>query len=143
MSSSCLSVRISEFCLFFFFFQAEDGIRDLTVTGVQTCALPIYEERRFATRIVLLVEVQRAPCGDRRGTQPREAPLMGIERAEHAYAAIVSALVWADAGIGAMHPRGIGDIHQLYGRQMPLRVVVAYMARIDATRNGLRQVHRS
>src|SRR2546430_9275881 len=29
-------------CLcFFFFFQAEDGIRDLTVTGVQTCALPI------------------------------------------------------------------------------------------------------
>src|SRR2546430_2165977 len=26
---------------FFFFFQAEDGIRDLTVTGVQTCALPI------------------------------------------------------------------------------------------------------
>src|SRR5256886_6873666 len=28
-------------CFFFFFFQAEDGIRDLTVTGVQTCALPI------------------------------------------------------------------------------------------------------
>src|SRR5690349_22907587 len=30
------------FC-FFFFFQAEDGIRDLYVTGVQTCALPILE----------------------------------------------------------------------------------------------------
>src|SRR2546430_9731605 len=29
-----------------FFFQAEDGIRDLTVTGVQTCALPIYEGGR-------------------------------------------------------------------------------------------------
>src|SRR3989441_2655420 len=30
------------FCLlFFFFFQAEDGIRDKLVTGVQTCALPI------------------------------------------------------------------------------------------------------
>src|SRR5688572_32654234 len=29
------------FVCFFFFFQAEDGIRDLTVTGVQTCALPI------------------------------------------------------------------------------------------------------
>src|SRR5207245_6638375 len=28
-------------CLLFFFFQAEDGIRDATVTGVQTCALPI------------------------------------------------------------------------------------------------------
>src|SRR5882762_445754 len=29
------------FILFFFFFQAEDGIRDSSVTGVQTCALPI------------------------------------------------------------------------------------------------------
>src|SRR5207245_6914663 len=27
--------------IYFFFFQAEDGIRDATVTGVQTCALPI------------------------------------------------------------------------------------------------------
>src|SRR3989440_1375336 len=30
----------------FFFFQAEDGIRDLIVTGVQTCALPISAARR-------------------------------------------------------------------------------------------------
>src|SRR5437764_3940785 len=29
------------FFIFFFFFQAEDGIRDTSVTGVQTCALPI------------------------------------------------------------------------------------------------------
>src|SRR2546430_12420129 len=32
--------------VYFFFFQAEDGIRDLTVTGVQTCALPISDENR-------------------------------------------------------------------------------------------------
>src|SRR6266853_6838645 len=32
-------------CGLFFFFQAEDGIRDLTVTGVQTCALPIWRGR--------------------------------------------------------------------------------------------------
>src|SRR5205085_4856827 len=32
------------FLYFFFFFQAEDGIRDLTVTGVQTCALPISDD---------------------------------------------------------------------------------------------------
>src|SRR5256886_16280282 len=31
----------------FFFFQAEDGIRDLTVTGVQTCALPILDGRTY------------------------------------------------------------------------------------------------
>src|SRR5256885_4064042 len=29
--------------VFFFFFQAEDGIRDYKVTGVQTCALPIWK----------------------------------------------------------------------------------------------------
>src|SRR3712207_7057953 len=33
---------VIEFRVFFFFFQAEDGIRDIGVTGVQTCALPIY-----------------------------------------------------------------------------------------------------
>src|SRR6266851_7326280 len=33
---------------FFFFFQAEDGIRDRDVTGVQTCALPIYFARNGA-----------------------------------------------------------------------------------------------
>src|SRR3989441_2089916 len=32
---------MSFLCFFFFFFQAEDGIRDKLVTGVQTCALPI------------------------------------------------------------------------------------------------------
>src|SRR5260370_1513880 len=30
----------------FFFFQAEDGIRDSSVTGVQTCALPIFIDER-------------------------------------------------------------------------------------------------
>src|SRR3989475_4856684 len=40
--------------ILFFFFQAEDGIRDLTVTGVQTCALPIltvYVPPKAADRI--------------------------------------------------------------------------------------------
>src|SRR5205809_3273014 len=34
---------------FFFFFQAEDGIRDVAVTGVQTCALPISLGKGFLT----------------------------------------------------------------------------------------------
>src|SRR2546430_3223928 len=38
-----LGVLEADFYDNFFFFQAEDGIRDLTVTGVQTCALPIFE----------------------------------------------------------------------------------------------------
>src|SRR5690606_39872585 len=36
-----LLVLVILFCSVFFFFQAEDGIRDFHVTGVQTCALPI------------------------------------------------------------------------------------------------------
>src|SRR5256885_6208058 len=35
-------LRVRSRC--FFFFQAEDGIRDYKVTGVQTCALPIFDE---------------------------------------------------------------------------------------------------
>src|SRR5262249_59993427 len=37
-------------CSFFFFFQAEDGIRDWSVTGVQTCALPISQGLAQAPR---------------------------------------------------------------------------------------------
>src|SRR5215208_2253436 len=40
-------------CVFFFFFQAEDGIRDGHVTGGQTCALPIYA--RLARRRLIRV----------------------------------------------------------------------------------------
>src|SRR5256886_451420 len=41
MASPCSSSTSQGGLRVFFFFQAEDGIRDLTVTGVQTCALPI------------------------------------------------------------------------------------------------------
>src|SRR5687768_14194322 len=46
--------------VFFFFFQAEDGIRDVAVTGVQTCALPIYtlaKEIREETGETALVSI--------------------------------------------------------------------------------------
>src|SRR5438034_6920541 len=39
-------------CFFFFFFQAEDGIRDHCVTGVQTCALPICTSETIARAIL-------------------------------------------------------------------------------------------
>src|SRR5256885_6384119 len=38
----------------FFFFQAEDGIRDYKVTGVQTCALPIYPETVDQAKHILI-----------------------------------------------------------------------------------------
>src|SRR5687768_17894177 len=43
VNTSCCSICHACFIVFlFFFFQAEDGIRDVAVTGVQTCALPIF-----------------------------------------------------------------------------------------------------
>src|SRR2546422_6199145 len=41
-----MSSSIEMLDVIFFFFQAEDGIRDVAVTGVQTCALPICEGDR-------------------------------------------------------------------------------------------------
>src|SRR5688572_26580664 len=47
--------------VFFFFFQAEDGIRDLTVTGVQTCALPIYDAAALEAAVIRGVSRFRDP----------------------------------------------------------------------------------
>src|SRR5689334_14081333 len=44
-----------------FFFQAEDGIRDGTVTGVQTCALPILQATRV-TGITVRNKSEAIPC---------------------------------------------------------------------------------
>src|SRR5437773_7839179 len=45
--------------MFFFFFQAEDGIRDRDVTGVQTCALPILPRRTVRELCLWLGDRQR------------------------------------------------------------------------------------
>src|SRR5207249_9470157 len=63
---------ISSFVLFFFFFQAEDVIRDRNVTGVQTCALPIYERRPLAAPTLPELRVDRLDLD-----RPRIAPERG------------------------------------------------------------------
>src|SRR6266496_5549019 len=68
---------------FFFFFQAEDGIRDLYVTGVQTCALPIFD--RSVDRPGLVVRRHPAQLHSRRrgtrvDTQVEVDLLAGVER---------------------------------------------------------------
>src|SRR5947207_15896834 len=65
--------------MFFFFFQAEDGIRDHCVTGVQTCALPISGAGSFGRRTRpwrsdsrrLPAPQLASPEGPRRPSQPR------------------------------------------------------------------------
>src|SRR5574340_383560 len=48
----------------FFFFQAEDGIRGLLVTGVQTCALPICRDERTCVDLVLWAVASGPPLDD-------------------------------------------------------------------------------
>src|SRR5437763_14503346 len=50
-----------QFYLFIFFFQAEDGIRDTSVTGVQTCALPILTSPSGADSAQTLSEASYHP----------------------------------------------------------------------------------
>src|SRR5882762_11672144 len=53
---------VRSWLFFFFFFQAEDGIRDSSVTGVQTCALPIcWYIKRQAARLGLTMKMERRP----------------------------------------------------------------------------------
>src|SRR3989442_9018358 len=54
--------RVSTVAVFFFFFQAEDGIRDADVTGVQTCALPICSSVTdlIAVEILVLESLEEA-----------------------------------------------------------------------------------
>src|SRR5207248_4342673 len=82
-----------------FFFQAEDGIRDRTVTGVQTCALPIS-----------LVVPVRPAAADRRDAAPGRADRPGGPRLgdRHGEAAIVRRGVFAGAGPLAGDPGAPG-----------------------------------
>src|SRR5687767_15959802 len=97
--------------LFFFFFQAEDGIRDKLVTGVQTCALPISKLIQIITR----VESEAQALGlDIRGTQPSPGNIRG--------------------GLTTIEEKSLGATHKA-GEDSPLEDVVPYAARI--TRKGL------
>src|SRR2546421_5212150 len=67
------SFLVLEYVLcFFFFFQAEDGIRDLIVTGVQTCALPISTRRCSYTCCARRSPTMtgRSRCATRAGRAP-------------------------------------------------------------------------
>src|SRR2546430_6322510 len=68
---------------FFFFFQAEDGIRDLTVTGVQTCALPIFGALSAGARPGRPLSVSGAAAprqpSNRRGGTDHAAPSRRID----------------------------------------------------------------
>src|SRR5690554_6078965 len=117
----CLPSNFSFICIyifhciisFFFFFQAEDGIRDADVTGVQTCALPIGADkvsvnsaavrnpdlltqgaRRFGSQcIVLAIDARRIPAAD--GQEPAWEVVIGGGRVDTG----LDAVEWARRGV--------------------------------------------
>src|SRR2546430_12731252 len=128
-------------CILFFFFQAEDGIRDLTVTGVQTCALPIYPgdvgrgHRRPAEHAI---GIARCRTEDRRA-RSAEVDRLAAEVRERRQ------------GVGARRGRHRNDVREIVaGRVERRRVVVravvprggdeedpALQKRLDGVEQGL------
>src|SRR3712207_7417814 len=84
----------------FFFFQAEDGIRDIGVTGVQTCALPIFSFRSGETVTSLIAE--RLPA-----------------TLTLAFASILVALLIAVplGTLSALHPRSLRSEERRVGKE--------------------------
>src|SRR5271167_4512787 len=113
----CLEVNV---CLFsYFFFQAEDGIRDRNVTGVQTCALPISDVLgRDVDGIRVDVrghEVERADPAEQRHRDRTGA----AAQVDHAVVALqpASSLLDDDGRPGTRdeHPRGHPDAVSVEG----------------------------
>src|SRR5437762_9253775 len=80
-----------------FFFQAEDGIRDTSVTGVQTCALPILtcaEAMVFVVEIRALLSSRGERAFDENGLEVR------VAAASTRIAVLTGALVLAGTGPG-------------------------------------------
>src|SRR2546428_6564125 len=106
---------------FFFFFQAEDGIRDLIVTGVQTCALPICHGRLPVRRdAVGRARAQGARAPDRRGAalpravapRQRREPVPGAARARPAARTVCAPRGGrADPRLGVARPGVRGTAH--------------------------------
>src|SRR5690606_862723 len=142
--------------IFFFFFQAEDGIRDFHVTGVQTCALPIFEAVTGQGARAVIEELDEAVAGVDLGLRRRPlwwtvvgalqwltfaAVLLGLGWAVAAVAGLVDSDPWA----GAPRPLGmslpvvlvIGGV--AFG--VALTVVSRWYGRIAARRAGAR-AHR-
>src|ERR1017187_9546519 len=119
-----------------FFFQAEDGIRDTSVTGVQTCALPIYArarqvELRHLQRGLhrghrrvrgidwscLAVQLDGAAArhlgrqGERKGGRSRKLPQLEIHLLQHQGLPV--------SQCAAQRQSSVGDLHQLHRKVEP------------------------
>src|SRR3712207_5905098 len=101
---------------FFFFFQAEDGIRDIGVTGVQTCALPIFAlagvDRRLGGRVGRPFQ-EEEPVVEAHGREGRGDPAPGVDEPGRVE---LHAERLQDVGGGALaREQGAAQLRQLFG----------------------------
>src|SRR5260370_31747216 len=87
--------------LSFFFFKAEDGIRDSSVTGVQTCALPISPEEAAkhlqAESVITLVQRTDSACrclAASSGVEPTTSAPMALKRSSTSGCFISATKTW-------------------------------------------------
>src|SRR5256885_4463878 len=95
--------------VFFFFFQAEDGIRDYKVTGVQTCALPIYLARVGSARHLRVHDhaagqrcVERDLADDDRDHRALARLRLGLAGGDHVQACVEQGRVRAVSVAGGL-----------------------------------------
>src|SRR6266496_5347215 len=112
---------------FFFFFQAEDGIRDLYVTGVQTCALPISpvmqyfdEQRRRGGNLTVV---------DPRATRTAQSASLHLQLTPGSDAALANGLLHIairdgliDHDFIAARTTGFAEVQRLVASYWPERV---------------------
>src|SRR5258707_4089549 len=138
--------------IFFFFFQAEDGIRDIGVTGVQTCALPISAgsataatrriwslSRRQRTRVVALRQ-QRHAATAIPTWMTTSIGIAASGTAGHAAGTTTGTAPVAVPGQGEQHEHQPGWLTSCRGRQRPGRPPVRPYPRPQAL--PPRQRHR-
>src|SRR6266446_9005795 len=119
--------NISYFLDFFFFFQAEDGIRDYKVTGVQTCALPIFLGANGAGKTTTLRAVSGLVStegsvhfagGRIDGRAPEDLVRAGIAHVPEGRGTFVGLTVEENLRLGAYarrgRTRGTGDFERVY-----------------------------
>src|SRR5687767_15225752 len=104
------SYTIYNFCRVFFFFQAEDGIRDKLVPGVQTCALPILKRCHLVRPPVPWVPL-RGGAKIRRALSRRMAPrrvLCAVGLSGKSQTVMARAAVWRVELRGRSEERRVG-----------------------------------
>src|SRR5690606_39990368 len=117
-----------------FFFQAEDGIRDFHVTGVQTCALPIY-------RLGIWLEVSAYPSPS--GLSVFFKDISGRKMNEEKLKKINKELALSNSELEQFAFVASHDL------QEPLRMITSFLAQLEKKYNNLldekgkRYIHRS